>query len=119
MASFNVALPSLTAFTVAPSIFMRSTFGAWRSTSIAPMYTVHGMPKSAATVAVATPCIPAPVSAMRRFLPMRRASNAWPIVLFTLCAPVWFRSSRLSRIRAPPRCSESRFAYVIGLSRPT
>jgi len=45
-------------------------------------------------VAVATPCWPAPVSAITRGLPMRRASIAWPIVLLTLCAPVWFRSSR-------------------------
>ena len=88
-------------------------------TSIAPMYTSHGIPKSAATVAVATPCIPAPVSAMSRRLPMRRASSACPMVLFTLCAPVWLRSSRFRRIFAPPRCSESRFAYVMGDSRPT
>ena len=37
----------------------------------------------------------APVSAITRGLPMRRASSAWPMTLFTLCAPVWFRSSRL------------------------
>jgi len=49
----------------------------------------------AATVAVATPCWPAPVSAMMRRLPMRLASSAWPMVLFTLWAPVWLRSSRL------------------------
>jgi tryptophan synthase beta chain len=40
------------------------------------------------TVAVATPCWPAPVSAMTRGLPMRRARSACPTVLFTLCAPV-------------------------------
>jgi hypothetical protein len=45
-------------------------------------------------VAVATPCWPAPVSAMMRGLPMRLASMAWPMVLLILCAPVWFRSSR-------------------------
>ena len=39
--------------------------------------------------------MPAPVSAITRGLPMRRASSAWPITLLTLCAPVWFRSSRL------------------------
>ena len=37
MASFSVALPSVTAFTFAPRSFMRSTFGACRSTSNAPM----------------------------------------------------------------------------------
>ena len=36
--------------------------------SRAPMYTTHGRPSSAATVAVATPCWPAPVSAIRRGL---------------------------------------------------
>jgi hypothetical protein len=50
--------------------------------------------KSAQTVAVATPCCPAPVSAMMRRLPMRRASKIWPMVLLILCAPVWLRSSR-------------------------
>ena len=33
--------------------------------------------------------------AMTRFLPMRRANKAWPMVLLILCAPVWLRSSRL------------------------
>ena len=47
------------------------------------------------TVAVATPCWPAPVSAMSRFLPIRRAKRAWPRVLLILWAPVWLRSSRL------------------------
>ena len=32
-------------------------------------------------------------------------SSAWPSVLLILCAPVWFRSSRLSQICAPPHCS--------------
>ena len=36
-------------------------------------------PKRAQAVAVATPCWPAPVSAMMRFLPMRRASRIWPM----------------------------------------
>ena len=49
----------------------------------------------AAAVAVATPCCPAPVSAMSRRLPIRSASSDWPIVLLILWAPVWFRSSRL------------------------
>jgi hypothetical protein len=52
------------------------------------MYTTHGRPSRAATVAAATPCMPAPVSAMMRFLPMRLASSAWPMVLLILCAPV-------------------------------
>jgi hypothetical protein len=52
------------------------------------MYTTHCMPKRAATVAVATPCWPAPVSAITRGLPIRFASSAWPTVLLTLCAPV-------------------------------
>ena len=60
------------------------------------MYTTHSSPKRAQTVAVATPCWPAPVSAMIRRFPIRSASSAWPIVLLILCAPVWFRSSRLS-----------------------
>ncbi len=57
---------------------MRSTFGCWRSMSSAPMYTTHGRPSSAQAVAVATPCWPAPVSAMTRVLPRRRVSSAWP-----------------------------------------
>ena len=51
-------------------------------------------PEQAQAVAVATPCWPAPVSAITRFLPMRRASSPWPIALLILWAPVWFRSSR-------------------------
>ena len=47
------------------------------------------------TVAVATPCWPAPVSAMMRRLPMRFASSTCPSTLLILCAPVWFSSSRL------------------------
>ena len=35
------------------------------------MYTTHSRPRRAATVADATPCWPAPVSAMIRVLPMR------------------------------------------------
>ena len=46
-------------------------------------------------VAVATPCWPAPVSAITRVLPSRRVSSAWPSTLLILCAPVWARSSRL------------------------
>ena len=68
----------------------------------------HGV--ATATVAAATPCCPAPVSAMMRFLPMRLASSAWPMVLLILCAPVWLRSSRLSQICAPPIFSDQRRA---------
>jgi hypothetical protein len=50
------------------------------------------------------------VSAMIRVLPMRCASIAWPMVLLILCAPVWLRSSRLSRMRAPPTSRLSRVA---------
>ena len=46
------------------------------------------------TVAAATPCWPAPVSAMMRCLPMRYASRPWPSALLILCAPVCARSSR-------------------------
>ena len=55
---------------------MRATFGAWRWVSSSPMYTTHGSPSRAHAVAVATPCWPAPVSAMMRRLPSRLASNA-------------------------------------------
>ena len=62
------------------------------------------MPKRAHTVALATPCWPAPVSATMRRLPSRCASSAWPTALLILCAPVCARSSRLSQMRAPPTC---------------
>ena len=50
---------------------------------------------SAAAVAVATPCWPAPVSAMSLVLPIVLASRACPRALLILWAPVWLRSSRL------------------------
>ena len=71
-----------------------------------------------AAVAVATPCWPAPVSAMTRVLPIARVSSACPSTLLILCEPVWLRSSRLSRTRAPPACSPNRRASVSGLGRP-
>ena len=49
----------------------------------------------AQTVAVATPCCPAPVSAMMRRFPMHLARSASPMALLILWAPVWLRSSRL------------------------
>lgn len=52
-----------------------------------------------AGLTVATPCWPAPVSAMMRRLVMRLHSRAWPRELLILCAPVWFRSSRLKKMR--------------------
>ena len=87
-ASLRVFEPDSTGMTLAPSSFIRETLGAWRSTSSAPWYTSQGRPKSAAAVAVATPCWPAPVSAMMRFLPILLASSTWPRALLILCAPV-------------------------------
>ncbi len=74
---------------------MRTTLGAWRSTSTEPMKTTQGMSNSAQAVAVATPCWPAPVSAITRVLPMRLARSTWPSTLLILWLPVWFSSSRL------------------------
>ena len=87
-ASLSVFEPEVTGTTVAPSSFMRKTLIDWRAMSVSPMYTTHSIPMRAQTVAVATPCWPAPVSAMMRRLPMRRAISAWPMVLLILCAPV-------------------------------
>ena len=101
IASLSVPLPPVTGTTSAPRSFMRNTLSAWRSTSTAPMNTRQSRPNSAAAVAVATPCWPAPVSAMTRCLPMRRVSSAWPSTLLILCDPVWVRSSRLSSTRTP------------------
>jgi hypothetical protein len=64
-------LPDKTGTTVAPSSCMRKTLRAWRTVSTSPMKTVHSRPSRAAAVAVATPCCPAPVSAITRLLPMR------------------------------------------------
>ena len=54
-------------------------------------------------MAVATPCWPAPVSAMMRVLPIFVARSTWPRALLILCAPVWQRSSRLSQRRGEAR----------------
>ena len=75
-ASFKVAVPEVTGTTVAPSSRILYTFRAWRRVSSSPMNTTHSIPKRAAAVAVATPCCPAPVSAMRRVLPIFLASSA-------------------------------------------
>jgi len=95
MASLRVREPARTGTTSAPSSSIRATFTAWRRVSSSPMYTTHGRPRSAQAVAVATPCWPAPVSAMIRLFPRRRARRTCPTVLLILWAPVWARSSRL------------------------
>ena len=97
-ASFSVFVPAVTGTTSVPSSFMRATLGACRRMSSSPMYTTHGRPRRAHAVALATPCWPAPVSAMMRSLPRRLAINAWPRALLILCAPVCARSSRLSQM---------------------
>ena len=61
----------------------------------------HVNPKCAQAAAVATPCCPAPVSAMMRVLPIFLASKHCPKALFNLCAPVCKRSSRFKKIRGP------------------
>src|SRR6478735_6842218 len=118
VASLSVRVPLVTGITSAPMRRMRKTLSDCRRMSSSPMYTTHWRPKRAHTVAVATPCCPAPVSAMIRDLPMRRASSTCPTVLLILCAPVWFRSSRLRYTRAPT-CSERRGASLSGEGRPT
>ena len=97
---------------------MRATLSAWRWVSTSPMKIVHSRPNSAAAVAVATPCWPAPVSAITRVLPMRLVSSAWPSTLLILCEPVWLRSSRLRMMRAPPACSANRGTSVMIDGRP-
>ena len=47
---------------------------------------------------MATPCCPAPVSAMILVLPSRLASKICPMALLILCEPVWFKSSRLEKV---------------------
>ena len=71
----------------------------------------------AAAVAVATPCWPAPVSAMRRVFPIIRARRAWPRALLILWAPVCSRSSRFSH-RRKPSFSERWGQNVRGVSLP-
>src|SRR5919204_192528 len=115
VASFSVLVPNSTGTTSAPSRPMRSTLGRWRRMSSAPMKTVHSSPKRAHTVALATPCWPAPVSATIRVFPSRRASTACPSALFSLCAPVWRRSSRFRYSRFP---GANRSARVSGVGRP-
>ena len=87
-ASFRVAVPVVTGITSAPSRRMRYTLRACLLVSSSPMKTTHSIPISAAAVAVATPCWPAPVSAIRRVFPIFFARRAWPSTLLILCAPV-------------------------------
>ena len=109
IASFKVAVPMVTGITSAPSMRILATFSAWRRVSSSPMYTTQSRPKSAQAVAVATPCCPAPVSAITLRLPIRLASSTCPSTLLILWEPVWARSSRLSRT-VPPAASENRCA---------
>src|SRR3954464_6139572 len=55
---------------------------------------------------------------MTRVLPMRRVNSAWPRTLLILCDPVWVRSSRLSRMRAPPAAVRRFVVSVTGVGRP-
>ena len=74
-------------------------------------------------MAVATPCWPAPVSAITRGLPILRVSRCWPRELLSLWAPVWSRSSRFSHtaaqlLRQPPgREQRGRAAGVVAPQR--
>ena len=68
-------------------------------------------------MAVATPCWPAPVSAMTVVLPIRLASSTWPRTLLILWEPVWLRSSRLNQTFAPT-ASENRGPKYSGEGRP-
>ncbi|AFJ62439.1 hypothetical protein MUS_2510 [Bacillus velezensis YAU B9601-Y2] len=74
----------MTGTTSAPSSFIRNTFSDWRATSSSPIKTVHLKPNFAAAVAAATPCCPAPVSAMIFVLPIFLASRIWPSALLIL-----------------------------------
>ena len=116
-ASFRVRLPEVTVRTSAPRSSIRKTLSSWRFVSTSPMNTVHSRPNSAAAVADATPCCPAPVSAIIRALPMRLVSSACPTTLLSLCEPVCARSSRLRSTRTPSR-SDSRKHSVTGVGRP-
>ena len=117
VASLSVRAPEVTGTTVAPSSSIRNTLSSCRAMSFVPMYTVQPRPRCAATVAVATPCWPAPVSATSAVLPIRWASRPWPSALLILWLPVWARSSRLSSTRTPS-ASDRRIASVTGVGRP-
>ena len=55
---------------------------------------------------------------IRRF-PIRTASRACPRALLILWDPVWVRSSRFRKIRAPPSAPDNRAASYSGVARPT
>ena len=118
IASLRVALPVATGTTSAPSSRILATFRACRLVSTSPMYTTQSRPSSAAAVAVATPCWPAPVSAMIRVFPIRLVSSAWPSTLLILCEPVCSRSSRLRKTRPPPASAAKDGISVSRLGRP-
>mmetsp|Transcript_26463 Transcript_26463/g.32180 ORF Transcript_26463/g.32180 Transcript_26463/m.32180 type:complete len:256 (-) Transcript_26463:543-1310(-) len=79
---------------------------------------MHSKSNNAHAAAVATPCCPAPVSAMMRFFPNFMASKACPMALLILCAPVCASSSRLNQICAPPQKSVKRLAKYKGVGPP-
>ena len=64
VASFKVLLPEVTGIISAPIKFILKTLSFCLSMSSSPIYTVHFNPNFAAQAAVATPCCPAPVSAI-------------------------------------------------------
>ena len=118
IASFRVLLPVLTAITSAPRSRILATFRDCLTVSTSPMYTTHSSPSNAAAVALATPCWPAPVSAIILRLPILFASNACPRTLFILCEPVWFKSSRFRKTRMSPRVAANFGASVMMEGRP-
>ena len=75
-ASLSVRLPEVTGSDLGAEQPHPEDVESWRSVSISPMYTTHSRPNSAAAVAVATPCWPAPVSATRRGLPISHREQA-------------------------------------------
>mmetsp|Transcript_27089 Transcript_27089/g.51310 ORF Transcript_27089/g.51310 Transcript_27089/m.51310 type:complete len:201 (-) Transcript_27089:857-1459(-) len=80
---------------------------------------MHSNPNMAQTVAVATPCCPAPVSAMILSFPSALAIRACPMALLILWAPVCARSSLFSQMLAPPANSVSLGAKCSGVGPPT
>ena len=83
VASLRVAVPAVTGCTVAPSSRMRNTLRAWRRVFRA--HVDHALqPEASADRGRGDAMLPAPVSAMIRFLPMRRASRACPRALLIL-----------------------------------
>ena len=75
MASLRVREPDSTGMTSHPSRFIRYTLSRCLSTSRLPMYTAAFISRAAQAMAVATPCWPAPVSAIMRDFFICRASR--------------------------------------------